>query len=357
MNDIFVRQLVPDDLDPELLRIVTPIARRWEAAALRVAAHHADPRKFKLPTGKGTPEAILAQRFDVIAKQRPDRAKASAIRAVDQLSLPKTQNKLATAIKAGAGGVLDFSQNVSVENMMAPAKAPSKAALLRSLDRQYVQLGIRRTTSDAIFREQNVSLDLIRVVCIDETNGFLGSEAGDDEIAMSGMTLDQSATVAEINPFTVSNSFDDGERVDYAPPKRLFTHTIGGGTSYPKHYFSTLLMFEKDQGDMDETMKALVQKFADEIAASVAGSLGAAIGTLLAGPLGTAAGALIGWLVGWLMGKLVARLIAIWEDDPFIPRTLELVIPSSTSQLHEPSKVFHFTGPGEYAVRYRWAVT
>lgn len=349
MADVFIRQLVADDLEPELIRLATPIARRWEAAALRVAAHHADPNKFKLPTDPNSPEMILAPRFNLIAKQRPARAKISSERALDQLALPKTDRKLKRALD------VNFSTTKSVEALAKKDPPVTKATVLGLIDRHYAQLGVQRTTTGAPFPEANVGLDLIRVVCIDETNGFLGSEAGEDEISMSALTLDESANAAKVDPFHVAD-FDDGDRKDFVPPKRLFTLEVGGGTSYPKHYFATMLMFEVDQGDLDETMEKILRKFADEVATKVSTWLGGAAGSTL-GPLGAAAGAIIGWIVGWLVGKIVDRLIAIWEDDPFVPRTLELMIPSATSRLIEPSKVFHFRGPGEYAVRYRWSIT
>jgi hypothetical protein len=354
MKEIVARQFSPDDLEPELVRLVTPIARRWEAAALRVAAHHADPKKFALPADPNAPEMILAPRFNTIAKARPDRAKSAGVSAVDRLQVPKTQRKLKKVIN------IDFSDaSKSVDVLVKPpASEISKNALLRLVDRKYAQLGVQRTTQgEPPPPQKTVSMSLIRVVCIDETNGFLGSEAGEDEIAMSGLTLDQSATEGLIAPFTVADDFDDGNRVDFSPAKRLFAMAVAGGASYPKHYFATLLMFEKDQGDLNETMEKVLRKFADEVAAKVAAWLGGKVGTIFGGPLGTAAGALVGYLVGWLVGKFVNRMIAVWEDDPFNPRTLELIIPSATAPFNQPSLVFHFTGPGEYAVRYRWTVS
>jgi hypothetical protein len=173
---------------------------------------------------------------------------------------------------------------------------------------------------------------------------------------MGGTTIDESANADKIAPFEVSSAFDDGDRVDYIPPKRLVTFDVGGGTSYPKHYFATLILIETDQGDVDETIEAIFRKVAEEAKTKVAAWLvGAAVGTAF-GPLGTLIGALVGYLVGWLINRLIDRLIAVWEDDIFDARTLEFIIPSATAILTEPSKVFHFTGPGEYAVRYRWSV-
>ncbi len=348
MNQIVARQLSPDDLEPELARLVMPIARKWEAAALRVAAHHANPAKFTMPTDSDAPETILARRFDQIAKARPQLARLSGQRAADQLGLPKTERKLNAVLDT------DFTKTGSVDDLAKMPKPVTKASLLRLLDRHYAQLGMQRTTTGAPFPHSHVGLDLIRVVCVDETNGLFGTERGEDEIAMSGVTLDESANAGKIEPFTVSDSFDDGDRVDFSPPKHLFTQAVGGGTSYPKHYFATLLLFEKDQGDLDETMEDILRKFADEAKEKLAAWLSVAASGF--GALGAAAGAILGWLVGWLIGKIVNRLIAIWEDDPFVPRTLELIIPSASATMSGTSKVFHFTGPGEYAVRYRWSV-
>jgi hypothetical protein len=350
MSDILMRELVPDDLEPDLVAIALPIYRKWEAAALRVAANHTARKTFALPKEKGTPEAVLAERFRQIAKARPAVAQAASIRAADQLTLLKVQRRLGRVVST------DFTTRDSVDDLTkAPVSPPAdSAAVLRLLDRHYAQLGMQRTTSGALAPQDRVMLDLIRVVCIDETNGFLGSEWGDDEIYLGGATIDEQGKTGEFKPFKVGD-FSDNDRKDFDPPKRLYTWQVGGGGSYPKHYFASLFLFEKDEGDLDATFEKLFRAFTDEVAAKIAALLGTAVGALFGGPLGAAAGALLGWLVGWLMGKLVNKLIAIWEDDPFVPKQVEFIIPNWTARLDEPSKVFHFTGPGEYAVRYRWS--
>jgi hypothetical protein len=351
MPDMMLRQLVPDDFEPDLVSIVLPIYRKWEAAALRVAANHGDPVRFALPAGPDTPEAILAPRFNQIIKARPAVAQAASAIATDKLALLRVQRNLGRVIN------LDLSSNRSVDDLELAAAPPpaNREAVLRLIDRHYAQLGMQRTTSGAVSPQERVRLELIRMVCIDETNGFLGSEAGDDEISLSVATIDESGNTDKVDPFKVGD-FSDGDRKEFSPPKRLFTMGVGGGTSYPKHYFATMFLFEVDQGDLDETFEKIFRKFADEVAAKVGSLLGTAVGGVIGGPLGAAAGALIGWLVGWLMGKLVSALIKAWEDDPFEPRQLEFIIPNATARLIEPSAVFHFRGPGEYAVRYRWSV-
>jgi hypothetical protein len=350
MAEMLVRQLVPDDLEPELVAIALPIYRQWQAAALRVAANHGQPQRFALPTAKDSPEAILEERFRVLAKARPAVADAAAVVARENLDSPGTQRLLSRAV------LLDFSSDHSVTELALAGATPqiTKKDLLRLVDRHYAQLGMQRTTSGAPSPVGKVRLELIRMVCIDETNGFLGSEAGDDEIHLFGDTIDESGNTDRFKPFKVGD-FSDNDRKDFNPPKRLFTWDVGGGNSYPKHYFAEMFLVEKDQGDLDATAEQIFRRLADAVKAKVAELLIKA-GTSIGGPLGAAAGALAGWLAGWLIGKLVDFLIQAWKDDLFEPRQLEFIIPNATSRLVEPSKVFHFRGPGEYAVRYRWSV-
>ncbi|MGV9361318.1 hypothetical protein [Amycolatopsis sp. NPDC003731] len=352
MTSMKIRRLTPSDLEPELLAIALPIYRRWEAAVLRVAANHTASARFALPIAENTPESILAPRFQELAKTHPATADLVASAAAEKLTLPRTRRRLESVLE------LKFDSSRSVDDLAAiPVTAnPTSADIIRLLDRHYAQIGLQRTTSGAVAPQDRVALDLVRVVCVDETNGFLGSEAGDDEIYLSGATIDDRGATDKIDPFKIGN-FSDGDRKDFNPAKRLHTWQVATSNSYPKHFFASLFLFEKDQGDLDATFEKLFRKFADEVATKLASILGTTVGALLGGPLGAAAGALIGWLTGWLMGKLVDALVSAWKDDPFNPVQLEFIIPNWTSSLVDPSKVFHFTGPGEYAVRYRWSAS
>lgn len=338
---IVARTLTPETLEPELIELVMPIARRWEAAALRVAAAHVDP-KVKLPTAATAPEALLAEAFGTIVKQRPDAARQAGERAVAQLRAPKTAKRL------GAGLNLDFSKADSVEQLVTVADPVlTKAEMLALVERHRKSLGLDVFSGAKKWADRRLDLDLMSVRCIDETNGPFGSEAGQDEIDMSGLTIDATAATGKITPFRVGD-FDDGTVKTYSPAKRLVTYS-GGGTTYPRHFFTTLLLFEHDRGDLNETMTKILQRFADEVAAKVA----AAVGT----ELGPAAGALIGWLTGWLAGRLVGLIVSWWEDDPFKPVTLEIVVPSGDAAMPAMAPLITFRGPGEYRAQCRWTVS
>lgn len=323
MADIITRRLTPDVLDPELIKLAAPIARQWEAAVLRVAASRVDST-IKLSTAADAPEAILAARFREVATARPQAAQRSGERAAAQLKAPATARRFA----------------------VPDGPPPSGDDLLRIVDRQYAALGMSRITvrpSRIPARPRPITLDLHRVQCIDETNApWPIGERGKDEISMSGLTIDESAVTGKIDPFRVG-SFDDRTVKNLSPPRRLVSYA-GGGTTYPKHYFTTLLLFEVDQGDLSETMESVLRKFA----AAVAAKLGAAGGPVL--------GPVIGWLLNWFAGKLVDLLIRWWEDDAFKPVTLEVIVPEPSAPLSSGRANVHFTGPGDYRAVCHWTI-
>jgi hypothetical protein len=198
---------------------------------------------------------------------------------------------------------------------------------------------------------KTLSLDLFRLVCIDETNGFLGSEAGNDEIELSGVAFDETADIGKLAVIDCGN-FNDGTRRDFSPTKRLFTFNLTEGTTFPKSYFVTLLLVEADQGNLSDTVNSLIDKLKLEVSA--------ALTALISG-----ATRVPPWLlvlsVNWLVSKIFNKIIAIWEDDPFTPRTIELTLPDASATFAEGatllSRVVNFGGPGDYAMRYNWTLS
>lgn len=206
MADVITRTVRVDVLDPDLIKLAVPIAKRWEAAAVRVAASHVDSA-IRLSTAADSPESILAAHFRAITRARPDAAQRAGQRATAALKPPATQRRLAETT--------------------APAPTPDE--LLSLVDRQYAALGITRSTPATAFSQRrSINVELRRVRCIDETN-FLGSERGQDEIWMSGLTIDESARTGKIRPFKVGD-FDDGTVKNFAPGRHLVTYP-GGGTT------------------------------------------------------------------------------------------------------------------------------
>src|SRR5262249_46693998 len=76
-----------------------------------------------------------------------------------------------------------------------------------------------------------LELRIHKVKCLDETDGFLGTEAGADEIAMGGTEVDETGDTRKIAPFDVLNAvdgngkaisaFNDNDEKVYSPPSRF----------------------------------------------------------------------------------------------------------------------------------------
>ena len=180
MADVLSRQLQADDLDPELASIALPIYRKYEAAARRVAANHRDPARFPLPSvGFNTTEAILANRFAHLVQRQPQKADMASVRALADFDNPgRIAKRLGTAVQT------DFGTDTSVDELIVPeAFRPSADPLLleRILDRHYAPLGMQRAHS-GVDLARHVQFELLRIVCIDETDGWFGSEAGEDDL-------------------------------------------------------------------------------------------------------------------------------------------------------------------------------
>lgn len=344
MSDVMLR-LDPDlTIDPDLAKLMQPIYAKWETAILRVAAAHANPGTVLIPNKRGTPEALLQARFSALDAARQQRA---GQRATEQLAFKKRLTRNGRFIDMSP-----FTDTNSVDDrVLAPPKQPTPRQMQSIAARHLSELGLPgQDAVGPLFGSKTLRLELVRVVCIDETNGFLGTEVGKDEIYITGVALDGTTNIGQIGPTKVGN-FDDGTTIDTQLPaaaKNLFAFDLTGTTTYPRLFFATLILVEKDAGNLNQTIKDIINKIAKEAIDKIVALIGAAIGSG-GGPLG----ALIGLAVGWLVGKIVAKLIAIWEDDLFTPRTLEVVIPDANAT-SLPSQVFHARGPGEYALRYQW---
>jgi len=200
-----------------------------------------------------------------------------------------------------------------------------------------------------------LELRIHKVKCLDETDGFLGSEAGDDEIDLGGTTVDESGDTKKVNPFRVGSDFDDGEQKVYSPPKQFTWFNLTEGTAFPKSYFVTLVLAEADMGGLPDFLNQLLNWVKAKVTTALTAALGGAIGAS-GGPVG----AIIGAVVGAIAGLVFALFKSIWEDDIFKPATVSVSIPSLTARwpgnkTDSPESVITYTGHGgKYQVTYDW---
>ena len=347
MSDIVVRQV--NDLDPELMRIARPMVARWQAAVYRVAASRLQPALMAFQPGPDTPEGILQKRFQKLSDVRQKKAGERALTYVNH-----TPFMARLGVKKS-----DLETSRSVREILPDAPHSISAEQLRTAVRSRLQdLEIDGGVPPSPGTLTALRLELRRIVCVDETDGILGTEWGRDEIEIGGTILSnlsaEAGEVEKIGPFDLGsfNDNDDSRQRDFSPPKLLFELPLGPAQTYPLALYATLLAVEADQGNLSETMNSVVEKLKEETIAKI----GALIGSV-----GGVGGMIVGLIVGWAVGKVFQVMTRAWEDDAFEPQTLEVVLLSSSAsfggRLVQPSQVVHFKGPGHYAMRYQWAVS
>jgi hypothetical protein len=340
-----------DELDAELTALARPLVAKWEAAVLRVAAAHVQPKFMPFKPSMDTPESILARRFSQLPAAKKQ---VASQRAITSLKAPNLQAQA----RLGLVGV-DLTAARSIDQLMAvvPPKKLTKEQLTKLADTRITALGGMPQAGVGVPGSlKSLRLEMVRIVCVDETNGFLGWEGGEDEIKLGGAALDETTKVGKVGPFDLGD-FDDGTRKDFfSPPKVLSTFDLTKAKSFPNAYFVTLVLVEHDHGNFNETVNEIVNKIKKEATEYLAALIGAQIGAS-----GGVFGMIIGAIVGYVVGKAINAIVSVWEDDPFRPRTIEVIIPSADAtfdgKLTQPSQVIRFTGPGEYAMRYQWALT
>ena len=334
-------------LEPEFTVALRPILAKWEAAVVRVAAAEKRPKLLESSRAVGTPEEILSRRFSKLPKVARE---LSADRATLLLDSKMIQKRLGPFVDLGA-----MTGGVSVDSLVKVVKPTAPITDEQLKDLTIERFGPIAAPTKAALPFKTLRLDLFRIVCIDETNGPFGWEWGDDEIELSGMTIDETADV-KVLPAIKCGDFNDGTRRDYVPTKRLYTFNLAEAVAFPRSYFVTFYMVEADQGNLSDTMNAIVEKVKAEASAALTKWISGATG-------------IPPWLiaasVNWLVDKIANKIVAIWEDDPFKPQTVELRLPSATSTFPVGfdgnstvlSRVVYFNGPGEYAMRYHWTLS
>ena len=95
---------------------------------------------------------------------------------------------------------------------------------------------------------QQVSVQLVRVKCLDETGGSTAELVGNDEIYLSGVAYDAAGATHKVDPFEIYAHFDDGEVKEYSPPRTIFTLTVPDRAPFPKVVGFTFMLNERADG-------------------------------------------------------------------------------------------------------------
>jgi hypothetical protein len=154
-------------------------------------------------------------------------------------------------------------------------------------------------------------------------NGLFGSEAGSDDIALSGLTVDPAGSTGKIPEFKVG-VFDDGKVKHFSPPRRLALFDLRSGNGFPKSYVVTVVLAEKDHGGLSKLVNGLQGKVEGKLKAGLASTVGGAVGAA-----GGPGGAAIGAVAGAVVDKAFGELAGLVGDEVFPPKTVSVKLSSA----------------------------
>lgn len=106
------------------------------------------------------------------------------------------------------------------------------------------------------------------------------------------------------------------------------------------------MLAEIDNGGLPEILYKLLLWVKDKVTAALTAAIGSAIGAS-GGPVGAAIGAAVGAAVG----LVIDFIKEIWEDNPFIPATVRIDVPSYAARFagdatDSPEGIITFVGHG-----------
>lgn len=204
-------------------------------------------------------------------------------------------------------------------------------------------------------------LKIPRIKCVDETSP---EWPGSDEIALGGVSVDETGDTKKIPEQYIGGGFDDGDQKVYRPAWRYHSFSLLEGQAWPKTYLVSLILAEKDHGGLskvlDRAWEAIGKQVKQEIEKAVAGVLQPALGPVVAAAIGKVAAWIVGQLAGWLIGGL--------QDDIFPPYTARVTLPSLNARWNYPNGQWgsptsplqqaHFYGHGgHYLIEYYWELS
>ncbi len=338
--------------DPKLKAVAERVFQMFQVATEKAVAHAADPAKFPMPADATAVERIMLARFQALPA--PDR-KAAITRNRALINATKAARRQ----RLGDLADVDLRSNDSIRRQIRGMPVP-QSAMLSKVDMERINTAVLGGPEAVIAAPapgakppNRLELRLHQVKCIDETNGFLGTEAGEDEIGLGGNSIDETGDVKPIAPFHVGD-FDDGDVKNFNPPRRFTFFNINEGSGFPKAYHVIFVLAEKDMGGLPSFVNSLEDKVREEVKDRLV-ELGVAIGAS-GGPVN----AIIGAAVGWVVGKVFDFLGRLWGDDIFTPQQVKLTLPSANHRFaggraDSADRKVTFKGHGgTYSLTYDW---
>jgi hypothetical protein len=365
MADITISQIT-ELQDPKLRAIVNRVFLMTRMAAEKAVAHASEPTNFPIAADPKSFEQIFLSRFKKVAVEKQQAA------VLEVMPLVKASVAARTRIYGDLAKV-NIHQATSVETQASALPLPAKLKLppdhLKSVTNLHGQIygpGVIIPAGPAEASSKNGDVSTLqattnklefrvhKVICVDETNGFLGTEAGNDEIGLGCTSIDETGDVQKTSPFTVGNNFDDGEQKVYSPPRQLHWFNLLEGNKFPKSYFVTMILAEKDMGDLGDYVIDLMNKVKPKVKEELTK---AGVAATESGPI---VSLIIAAAVNFVVDKVFQYLAKLIGDDVFKPVTASISVQSLTQRFtgnktDSPDGVATFKGyGGEYKIVYDW---
>jgi hypothetical protein len=294
MADVTITR-ISELTSPELRAHADKIANAIIAAGCKAAAHEGDPTKYTLPPGESLERSFLNYvRARPIERRKPGIDKCLPLvrdrqlrgfHGVDVAGAQPVMNTILAGVK-----IAPLVDKTNLVKRVLPVLEAGKPGfrLQGALDR--------------------LQFRLTNVKCVDETDGFAGSESGSDEISVGGMMIDAAGTSLPIPQVDMGDFVSDGvtKNVDILLGELDFR----GGQGWPKKFQIVLVLIERDNGGFPEFLNTLLGEVRKEII-KVLADLGNAIAPII--------GEAIAAAVGWILDKVFTWIKEIWEDDLFPP--------------------------------------
>ncbi len=347
---------VTDLSDPWVRKIAQRVVKEMELALEKTVANAADPAAFPLPREADSAERILQSR---LSRLRPEQRALAVARVMPRVRAGTAQRTRAYGdlARIDLGAAVPVAKQVAALPFPGALKAP-KAALLKLEEVRAEALRLAPVgvaAAAAAPAPDKLELRLHSVRCVDETGRGTFGEVGKDEIAHGATTVDESGDTEKVSEIQVGG-FNDGDVKTFAPPRRFATFGLREGTEFPKAYFATLVLAEKDvSGGLSDFLNQLLEKIRERVVAALAAAIGGAVGAS-GGPVG----AIIGAAVGYVVGRVFELLKTAFADDIFAPKTVSVAIAAlgqrfADGKTDSPEATVTFEGHGgRYQLTYDW---
>ncbi|MBW4638534.1 MAG: hypothetical protein KME05_09910 [Gloeocapsa sp. UFS-A4-WI-NPMV-4B04] len=343
MPEIIVSQ-VTEIGNPELREIATRVLNTMQLAAEKATAHQAEPATYPISSDPDSFEQLFSSRFQQL---RPEQQQAGITNVMAAIKAPEAER-----IRIyGDLAKVDLRSPTAVEVQANNSPLSDSLQFSQSETNNLLEFPSQVSSRGTAGPTHTLELRIHRVKCVEDTNEWPGR----DEIDLGGNTVDENGDTENISALRVGK-FKSGEEVNYSPPRIFaeFDLLENPNVKWPRSYFTTLVLAEKDFGGFPDFLNKFFDKVKEEVIKAVKEALGDTGDIAI---FGTTIGEIVGTVVGWVVSGIFNWLIKVWKDDIFAPITLRADISSLNAPNPQGGEVSFKEYGGEYRLYYDWSIT